>query len=499
MDEKQRTYISIDLKSFYASVECVERGLDPLDTNLVVADIERTEKTICLAVTPSLKSYGISGRARLFEVISKVKSINADRKRRNDYKEFESESYFYHELNNDRTKAVTYITATPRMALYMDYSSRIYSIYLRYIAPEDMHVYSIDEVFMDVTDYLNTYKVSARELAKRIIRDIISETGITATAGIGTNLYLCKIAMDIFAKKMKPDEDGMRIGYLNEEIYRRELWNHRPITDFWRVGRGTATKLANKGLYTMGDIARCSEGEEKDFFNEDLLYDMFGVNAELLIDHAWGYEPCKISDIKSYEPEKKSMCSGQVLKEPYTYEKTRLVVAEMAELLALDMSEKHMVTDKMVLTVGYDVENIKRSDIGETYKGQIVTDWYGRKIPQHARGTYTLSSHTSSQREIREGVVKLFDNIINKKLLCRRINLTAENIIAESKIEKFNKQLSVFDYIEDNKKSEKEREIQKTILSLRERFGKNAVAKGMNLEEGATAIERNKEIGGHRA
>ena len=486
-----KTYISIDLKSFYASVECVERGLDPLRTNLVVADAARTEKTICLAVSPSLKVYGIPGRARLFEVVQRVKEVNLERKAKG-------------------LESIDYIAAVPRMALYMEYSTRIYNIYLKYVAPEDIHVYSVDEVFMDVTAYLNTYHMTARELAKTMIQDVYETTGITATAGIGTNLYLCKVAMDIEAKHVQADADGVRIACLDEESYRRKLWNHKPLTDFWRVGRGYARKLEEVGLFTMGDVARCSLGKPGDFYNEDLLYRLFGINAELLIDHAWGYEPVEIKDIKAYRPESNSISSGQVLQHPYNYEKTRLIVREMTELLALNLVDKGLVTDQLVLTIGYDIENLKDETIKKAYAGDVTTDHYGRRVPKHAHGSINLPRQTASTRLMMEAVKELIERIMNPALLSRRINLTANHVIPEKDVkpvEETFEQMDLFtDYGAREKKRQqeeaelaKEKKMQKAVLDIQKKFGKNAVLKGMNLQEGGTTIERNGQVGGHRA
>ncbi len=505
--DKQRTYIAIDLKSFYASVECIERGLDPLSTNLVVADASRTHKTICLAVSPSLKAYGVSGRARLFEVIQTLKQVNNDRRMNAPYRRLTGVSYSDIDLKNDPTLEVSYITAPPRMAHYIEYSSKIYEIYLKYISKEDIHVYSIDEVFMDVTGYLKTYNMNAHELAMTIIKDVLKTTGITATAGIGSNLYLAKVAMDIVAKKMPADEDGVRIAELDEYSYRKLLWTHTPLTDFWRVGRGYAKKLEDHGMYTMGDIARCSIGEFKDYYNEDLLYKLFGVNAELLIDHAWGYEPCTIKDIKSYKPQNNSLGTGQVLHEPYTYEKARLIAAEMIDLLVLDLVDKRLVTDQLVLTVGYDIDNL--SDTNNNYKGDITVDFYGRKVPKHAHGTINIGYHTSSTKILMEAILQLFDRIVNKKLLVRRVNISANHIVDERTISKQSvyDQLSLFtdyDALEKNSKKEamdleKEKNLQKAIIDIKKKFGKNSVLKGMNLEEGATTKDRNNQIGGHKA
>lgn len=503
---KKRTYICIDLKSFYASVECVERGLDPMRVNLVVADRSRTEKTICLAVSPTLKKYGLSGRARLFEVVQKVEEENRKRKEKSRVKRFAFESYDSHVLDSQPEAKISYIIAPPRMALYMEYSTRIYEVYLKYIAPEDIHVYSIDEVFMDVTDYLKTYNLSARALVKKIIQDVFKTTGITAVAGIGTNLFLAKVAMDIVSKHVEADEDGVRIAELDEKKYREELWSHRPITDFWRVGRGYAKRLESIGLYTMGDIAKCSLGKETDFYNEDRLYNLFGINAELLIDHAWGIEPCTIKEIKAYKPSAKSIGSGQVLHCPYTFEKARLIVREMTELLSLDLVEKGLVTDQIVLTIGYDIENLSG---GRSYSGEITTDAYGRKVPKSAHKSVKLKEYTSSTKMITDAVIRLYDQITDKNLLVRRINLSAERVIDEkiSKESPNYEQLDLFtDYekLEKEKKRkeierEKERSIQEAMLGIKRQFGKNAVLKGMNLEEDATTIERNKQIGGHKA
>ncbi len=508
MAEESRKYIAIDLKSFYASVECVERGLDPMTTNLVVADLSRTEKTICLAVSPSLKAYGISGRARLFEVVQKVKEVNAKRQELAPGRNLKETSWDDNELKNSPEKAVGYIVAPPRMAHYIEYSTKIYEIYLKYVAPEDCHVYSIDEIMMDVTDYLNTYQMSPRELAGKIMRDIHSSTGITATAGIGTNLYLCKVAMDIVAKHIPPDKDGVRIASLNEKSYRRILWSHRPITDFWRVGKGYAKKLAEQGIFTMGDVAKCSVGRADEYYNEDLLYRLFGINAELLIDHAWGFEPCTMADIKAYRPQNNSIVSGQVLHQPYTSDKARIVVREMAEMLALDLVDKRLVTDQIVLTVGYDMENLSAAGTGD-YRGEITTDRYGRKIPKHAHGTENLKGQTSSGQLIVDAVLELYDRIINRKLLIRRISLSANHVIEEAAARKEQsfEQLDLFTDYEALKKEqeaqkenrERERRLQEAMLNIKKRYGKNAVLKGTNLMEGATAVDRNKQIGGHKA
>lgn len=505
----QRMYISIDLKSFFASVECVERGLDPLTTNLVVADASRTEKTICLAVTPALKSIGLPGRARLFEVVQKVREANIERKTRAPQRKFVGASYDATELARSPELELTYITAAPRMSYYMNYSTRIYDIYLKYVAPEDMHVYSIDEVFMDVTTYLATYKMSAHDLAMKIIREVLAETGITATAGIGTNMYLCKIAMDIVAKKMPADKDGVRIAQLDEMSYRKLLWNHTPLTDFWRVGPGYAKKLQANGLYTMGDVARCSIGKSNDYYNEALLYKLFGINAELLIDHAWGWEPTTIAEIKSYKPQKNSLGSGQVLHCAYTAPKAKLIVKEMTDLLVLDLVDKKLVTDQMVLTIGYDIDNLTNPDIRKKYHGEITTDHYGRQVPKHAHGTINLSCQTSSTREIMTAVSELYDRIINWDLLVRRINIVASRVVPESEIKEQQtyEQLDLFtDYTtlekereQEKQAKEKEKKMQQAVIALQKKFGKNAVLKGMNLEEGAMTIQRNGQIGGHKA
>lgn len=486
----------------------MERGLDPLTTHLVVADAGRTEKTICLAVSPSLKSYGISGRARLFEVVQRVKEINRERRRKAPGYRLEGSSVLAQELAEDPCLAVDYIAAPPRMAYYMEYSTRIYDIYLKYVAPEDMHVYSVDEVFMDVTDYLEIYQKTPEELAATIIQDVLETTGITATAGIGTNLYLCKIAMDVEAKHIEPDENGVRIARLDETSYRRNLWTHQPITDFWRVGPGYARKLAQAGLYTMGDVARCSIGKEGEYYNEDLLYKLFGVNAELLIDHAWGWEPCTIAQIKSYRPSTNSLGSGQVLSCPYDWEKARLVVKEMTDLLVLELVDKGLVTDQMVLTVGYDVDNL-RQDQKEKYRGEVTTDRYGRKIPKHAHGTGNIGRKTSSTHLIMEAILSLYDDIVNPKLMIRRINITANHVIPEADAERETQfeQLSLFEDAEqeelrkqqEEKELAREKRMQHAVIDIKKKFGKNAILRGMNLEEGATARNRNNQIGGHRA
>lgn len=504
-----RTYIAIDLKSFYASVECMERGLDPLTTNLVVADASRTEKTICLAVSPSLKSYGIPGRPRLFEVVQKIKEVNIERESRAPGRKFTGASFNAVELAKSPELEVSYIAAAPRMAYYMNYSTKIFDIYLRYIAPEDMHVYSIDEVFIDATAYLNTYQMTAHELALKMIRDVLHETGVTATAGIGTNMYLCKVAMDIVAKKMPADKDGVRIAELNEMSYRKILWNHVPLTDFWRVGPGYARKLIKNGLYTMGDIARCSLGKPDDFYNEAFLYKLFGINAELLIDHAWGWEPTTMSAIKSYRPQKNSLGSGQVLQSPYTADKAKLIVKEMTDLLVLDLVDKKLVTNQIVLTIGYDIENLMNPEIKKNYHGEVTVDHYGRAVPKHAHGTANLSGFTSSTKLIMAAMEELFDRIMNWDLLVRRINVAAANVIPENVISEkpvFDQMDLFTDYeaLEEQNRQEmqereKERRIQHAVLDIQKKFGKNAILKGMNFEEGAMTRERNGQIGGHKA
>ncbi len=497
MQEEQKIYVSIDLKSFYASVECRERGLDPLTTNLVVADSSRTEKTICLAVSPALKKYGIPGRARLFEVVQKVKEINADRKRRAPGHIFTGKSINELELNKNSSLQLDYIAAPPRMAHYMQYSTQIYNVYLKYFAPEDIYVYSIDEVFCDVTHYLKTYNMTARKLVTKVIQDVYETTGITATAGIGTNMYLCKVAMDIVAKHVKPDKNGVRIAGLDEMSYRKLLWNHRPITDFWRVGKGYANKLEQHRIYTMGDVAKTS------IYNEELLYKLFGVNAELLIDHSWGWECVTIDSIKAYKPTTNSICSGQVLHCPYNYENTRLIVKEMTELLSLDLVKKNLVTNQIVLEIGYDIDNLTDSEIKGKYNGEVTTDRYGRKVPKHAHGTINIDHKTSSTKIIMEATLNLYERIINKDLLVRRLNITANNVtnIADEK-EKSYEQIDLFtNYEEVNKNRKKEADelrIQKAMIDIKQKYGKNAIVKGMNLQKEGTTIERNGQIGGHR-
>ncbi|MBQ9760005.1 MAG: DNA methylase [Clostridia bacterium] len=506
----EKSYIAIDLKSFFASVECVERGLNPMTTNLVVADQSRTTKTICLAVTPSLKSHGISGRARLFEVVQRVREVNNERKKHATGGKLTGKSADSLALAKDPSLAIDYLVAPPRMALYMEYSVRIFKIYLRHVAPEDIHVYSIDEVFIDATSYLKLTGLTAHEFAKKIIKDVLKSTGITATAGIGTNLYLCKVALDIMAKHVPADEDGVRIAELDEMTYRRSLWDHRPLTDFWRVGRGYAKTLEKNGLFTMGDVARCSIGEKSAYYNEDLLYKLFGVNAELLIDHAWGWEPCTIADIKSYSPESNSIGSGQVLQCPYTFEKAKLVVREMIDLLVLDLVDKGLMTDQIVLTVGYDIENLSDPKIRSLYKGPTTTDFYGREVPKHAHGTANVGKYSSSTKLITNAVMELYDRIVNPNLLVRRLNVTANRVLPEGEVRDespASEQLNMFvdyDAIETRKQAEeaelaREKTMQKTVLELKKKYGKNAILKGMNLEEGAAAMERNQKIGGHKA
>ena len=505
-----RTYIAIDLKSFYAAVECVERGLDPLNTNLVVADVSRTEKTICLAVSPSLKRHGISGRARLFEVVQRVQEINAERRYQAPGRQLTGTSVYRDALDRDPALAVDYIAAPPRMALYMKYSTRIYQIYLKYVAPEDIHVYSIDEVFIDVTSYLRASQLTAREFALRMIKDVLATTGITATAGIGTNLYLCKVAMDIVAKHVEPDQEGVRIAQLDEISYRCLLWDHRPLTDFWRVGHGYERKLEAHGLYTMGDIARCSLGRSGEYHNEELLYKLFGVNAELLIDHAWGWEPCTMADIKAYRPESSSIGSGQVLQRPYDHAGGRLIVQEMTDLLVLDLVDKGLVTDQMVLTVGYDIENLSDPDRRKSYHGEVVTDHFGRQKPRHAHGTVNLECWTSSTRRIMEAVLGLYDRIVDPALLVRRVNLAANHVVSERERDPLGseyEQMSLFvdhEAEEQRRQQEKEdlareRKMQQAVLDIKKKHGKSAILKGMNLQEGAMTRERNHQIGGHKA
>lgn len=502
---KDRTYICCDLKSFYASVECVERGLDPMTTNLVVADQRRTEKTICLAVTPSLKAYGISGRARLFEVVQRVKEVNTRRKWAAPGHALTGSSVQDPEVRANTALALDYLVAPPRMAHYIDWSTKIYQVYLKYIASEDIFPYSIDEVFMDATHYLDLYHMTGRELARTIILDILKTTGITAAAGIGTNLYLAKVAMDIEAKHVPADKYGVRIAELDEMSYRQKLWGHRPLTDFWRVGPGYARKLEGNGLFTMGDIARCSIGNPTDHYNEDLLYKLFGVNAELLIDHAWGWEPCTLADVKAYRPENKSIVSGQVLQCPYDFPKARLVVREMADALALDLVGKGLVTDQLTLTVGYDIENLTDPDRAKQFHGEVKIDRYGRKIPKHAHGTANLS-YTSSGKKLLDAVTELYDRIVDRNLMIRRLSISANRLLEEGKTpEQESEQMDLFtDYAAKERQEQadgaahaRERKIQEVMLGIKKKYGKNAVLKGLNLEDGATARERNQTIGGH--
>ena len=494
---KQKTYIAIDLKSFYASVECVERGLDPLKNNLVVADEGRTEKTICLAVSPSLKAHGIPGRARLFEVVERVKQVNNNRKLNINYADFKGESYNADELKDDYLK-LSYIVAPPRMNLYKKYSNRIFAIYSNFVSPEDILVYSIDEVFIDATNYLRSRGVTAYQLAMDMIKAVLAETGITATAGIGTNMYLAKVAMDIVAKHIEADKDDVRIAELDEMSYRRQLWNYRPITDFWRVGRGIGKRLESVGIYTMGDIAKCSIGSDTEFYNENLLYKLFGINAELLIDHAWGWEPCTIEDVKSYKPDTKSISSGQVLTRPYSFDETAVIVREMAELLALDLVDKKVTTNQIVLTLNYDTENIKKG-----YKGEITVDGYGRKIPKHAHGTSNINRLTSSSKLVVNAAMDVFCRIADRSLSVRKVSICANHITDENKTEPANVQLDLFtDYSKIKAEEDalkKERSLQNAMLRIQKRYGKNAILKGTNLQDCATTVERNNQVGGHKA
>ncbi|PWM80637.1 MAG: DNA methylase [Lentisphaerae bacterium] len=498
----EKAYIAIDLKSFYASVECVDLHLDPLTTNLVVADESRTEKTICLAVSPSLKACGIPGRARLFEVVQKVREVNAQRRYHAPGHKFAGKSSNAPELNANPALELDYIVAMPRMARYMEISSQIYGIYLKYVAPEHIHVYSIDEVFIDATQYLKLYKLTAREFTMKLIQDVLHTTGITATAGIGTNLYLCKIAMDIVAKHIPADKDGVRIAELDEQSFRRELWKHQPLTDFWRIGHGYANKLNSIGLCTMGDVARMSVQ------NEDVLYRMFGINAELLIDHAWGWEPCTIAEIKAYKPESNSLSSGQVLKEPYDFDKARLVTMEMIDALVLDLVEKHLITDQLVLNIGYDIMNLTDAQRQQEYSGPVTTDRYGRQVPKETHGSINLGRQTSSAKIIVDAMMELFDRVVNPRLLIRRINVVANHLVNESQVSEKTApaQPDLFTDYEALEKQEaaeraeleKEKRLQQAILDIKKKLGKNAVLKGMNLLDGATAKERNEQIGGHR-
>ena len=505
---EERSYIAIDLKSFYASVECRERGLDPLDAHLVVADPTRTDKTLCLAVSPSLKAYGIPGRARLFEVVQRAEEVNAARRSRAPGRVFSGSSHFAGELERDPSLALDYIVAPPRMAYYMEYSTRIYKIYLKYAAPEDIHVYSIDEIFLDATDYIRTRGVTAREFAMLIVRDVLETTGITATVGIGTNLYLAKIAMDVMAKRMKPDADGVRIAELDEMSYRRALWDHRPLTDFWRVGRGIAKKLEDNGLYTMGDVARCSIGEAGSGHDEELLYRLFGVNAELLIDHAWGFESCLISDIKAYRPASRSISSGQVLMTPYDFEKARLILREMTEQLALELVDKALVTDLVELYIGYDRVSLADKALAREYAADAESDRYGRRVPRSAHGSARLDRYGSSSKQITEAMLALYDRIVDPALSIRRITVAACELEDESFLgRESEKQFDLFGEMDgagEESEAEKEarmseRKRQQVMLDIKKKYGKNAILKGTNLEKGATAMERNRQIGGHKA
>mgnify|MGYP002518204862 CR=1 FL=1 len=504
MKQQERVYIAIDLKSFFASVECVERGLNPLSTNLVVADESRTEKTICLAVSPSLKAYGIAGRARLFEVVQRVRQVNSMRRQRCYTHCLTNKSWDDNQLAAHDDWAIDYIIAPPRMAKYIDYSVRVYGVYLKYISAEDIHVYSIDEVFIDATPYLTTYKMTAHQLAMTLIKDVLEETGITATAGIGTNLYLAKVAMDVVAKHLPADEDGVRIASLNEMTYRETLWAYTPITKFWRVGKGIARKLQTHGIYTMGDVAKQSVR------NEELLYDLFGVNAELLIDHAWGWEPCTLADIKAYKPATNSLSRGQVLQEPYDFEKTRVVLYEMTENLALTLLDKNVVTNQLTVDIGYDKESLNKKDFFKVYKGDIVTDHYGRSVPKPAHFTVNIATFTSVASEMIADVLDAYDNNVNSYLLVRRITLTANNVVRENDAPKMQNKIEQLDLFTDyemlrhdkeaqEKKHNKQRKLQQTILQIKKEYGKNAILKGINFAKGATMIERNKQIGGHKA
>ncbi len=504
-----KQYVAIDLKSFYASVECIDRGLNPLSTHLVVADESRTEKTICLAVSPSLKACGVSSRPRLFEAIQQVKEANARRRSHAPGKRFSGASWRAEELAVCPELAIDFIKAPPRMSRYIEVSTRIYDVYLKYVAPEDIHVYSIDEVFMDVTPYLRAARMTAREFAVAVIRDVLAATGITATAGIGTNLYLAKVAMDIVAKKAPPDDQGVRIAELDENSYRQQLWNHQPITDFWRIGGGYARKLARYNMFTMGDVARCSLGPADSCFSEKLLYKLFGVNAELLIDHAWGWEPCTIENIKAYKPTGHSLSIGQVLHCPYEHDKARLIVQEMTELLVLDLVEKRLMTDQLVLHIGYDVTSLDDPKVRGQYTGPVVLDHYGRALPRHSHGTANLPRMTSSTRQISAAMLSLFDQVVNPLLLVRRVNVVAARVVPEEEAVRRPpfEQLDIFtDYAaEDARRAaeeaalRRERNCQRAVLEIRRRFGKNAILMGMNFQEGGTTIERNQQIGGHKA
>ena len=511
MKEKQRTYLAIDLKSFYASVEAAERGYDPLDVNLVVADESRTDKTICLAVSPALKARGIPGRPRLFEVKERLRRVERERLEKAPGGCFSGRSVLASELDADPSLGLDLIIAPPRMKYYMEYSRSIVEIYLKYVSSDDLLIYSVDEVFIDATDYLELYGLTAHEFAMKLIREVLGKTHITATAGIGTNMYLAKIAMDIEAKHIPPDKDGVRIAELDEMSYREKLWCHRPLTDFWRVGRGTARKLEEHGMFTMGDVARCSEGKDSDYYNEDLLYKLFGVNAELLIDHAWGYEPARIADCRAYKPESQSLSVGQVLGTPYPFEKGRIIVQEMADGLSMELAAKGLLTDQVVLDVNYDTENLTDPARAKAYKGPVTADWYGRKVPKPAHGSENLPRPTSSTRQITEAVCRIYDRAVDPGLLLRRFNVAVMHLVTEEEAkareEEHAEQLDLFtDYEAEEKKRqeeeaglEKEKRVQKALLDIRERYGKNAVVRGLNLQDGATAMERNRQIGGHKA
>ena len=497
--EKNKTYIAIDLKSFYASVECVERGLDPLTTNLLVADVSKTEKTICLAVTPSLKAHGISGRARLFEAVQQVKVVNAQRKAKLRGKDFTGSSYDDNELKTNPYLAVDYIAAPPRMALYREISAKIVAVYLKYVSIDDIYPYSIDEVFIDATTYLATYKMNAHDFAAMLIKDVLNTYGVTATAGIAENMYLCKVALDITAKHIQPDKDGVRIAQLDMMTYRRTLWTHRDLTDFWMVGSATAKRLNKLGLFTMGDVARCS------LYDEERLYKEFGKNAVYLIDQAWGYEPVDIPTIKAYKPESTSTSAGQVLSRPYTFEETRIIITEMVDKLVLELVEKGLTTDQIVLMVGYDIENLTDPKRRAEYKGEVVKDRYDREIPKHARGTVNLGKHSSSTKLITEKTLELFERIVDKDLLTRRLTITANHLLTEDEAKNIApaEQLSFFDEPKDLEKKEqndeREKRVQKAVLEIKNRFGANAIMKGTSYQDAATGIERNESIGGHKA
>ena len=497
--EKNKTYIAIDLKSFYASVECVERGLDPLTTNLLVADVSKTEKTICLAVTPSLKAHGISGRARLFEAVQQVKVVNAQRKAKLRGKDFTGSSYDDNELKSNPYLAVDYIAAPPRMALYREISAKIVAIYLKYVSIDDIYPYSIDEVFIDATTYLATYKMNAHDFAAMLIKDVLNTYGVTATAGIAENMYLCKVALDITAKHIQPDKDGVRIAQLDMMTYRRTLWTHRDLTDFWMVGSATAKRLNKLGLFTMGDVARCS------LYDEERLYKEFGKNAVYLIDQAWGYEPVDIPTIKAYKPESTSTSAGQVLSRPYTFEETRIIITEMVDKLVLELVEKGLTTDQIVLMVGYDIENLTDPKRRADYTGEVTTDHYGRQVPKHSRGTANLGKHSSSTKLITEKTLELFERIVDKDLLTRRLTITANHLLTEDEAKNIApaEQLSFFDEPKDIEKKEqndeREKRVQKAVLEIKNRFGANAIMKGTSYQDAATGIERNESIGEHKA